>query len=67
MDIETLQDALDFVSNSGVAEWQWGGKASLEGFAYWIFRNRSSIDSLSYERLIEEYLMSEGEDPWEYI
>lgn len=61
MKIQTIQDALNFVYNSGVSEWQWGGNASLDGFAYWIFRNLSEIDPLSYEREVKEYLAYEGE------
>lgn len=67
MKIQTIQDALNFVYNSGVSEWQWGGNASLDGFAYWIFRNLSEIDPLSYEREVKEYLAYEGEHFWEYI
>lgn len=67
MKIQTIQDALTFVYNSGVNDWEWGGNASLDGFAYWLFRNVSEANPLSYGRELKEYLVFEGEDPSEYM
>ena len=64
--INSITDAEIFVANSGVAEWEWGGNASAEGFAEWIFRNRSAVNPNAYDGEIIEYLLSVGENPSDY-
>ena len=64
--INSITDAQVFVENSGVSEWEFGGNASAEGFAEWIFRNRSSVDPNEYHAEISEYLLSVGEEPSDY-
>ena len=58
--INSITDARVFVENSGVAEWTFGGNASAEGFAEWIFRNLSAINPNAYHAEISEYLLSVG-------
>jgi hypothetical protein len=60
--IGTIDDAKTFVSNSGVADWEWGGNASADGFAEWIYRNCSEIDTDDYDTELGDYLWSVGED-----
>ena len=62
----TVTDALDFVANSGVAEWEFGGRASAEGFAKWLFDNRSEVNPYDYGAELRQYLLSVGEDPSDY-
>ena len=64
--INSITDAEIFVANSGVSEWEFGGNASAEGFAEWVFRNRSAVDSNEYHAEISEYLISVGENPSDY-
>jgi hypothetical protein len=64
--IESRIDAQTFVYNSGVAEWEWGGNASAEGFALWLRANRDSVDRDDYDNELREYLISVGEDPADY-
>ena len=64
--INSITDAQVFVENSGVSEWEFGGNASAEGFAEWIFRNRLSVDSNEYHAEISEYLIGVGENPSDY-
>lgn len=66
MTITTTTDAETFVNNSGVADWDWGELASAEGFAEWLFRNRSEVDTRNYHGELREYLVSVGEDPADY-
>lgn len=64
--INTLTDAQVFVDNSGVAEWDFGGNSSVEGFAEWLFRNRAVVDADDYDSDVAEYLGSVGENPKDY-
>lgn len=66
MQINTNTDAQTFVSNSGIAEWEWGGNASSEGFAEWLYQNKSEINESSYDEELRDYLTSVGEDPKDY-
>ena len=64
----TRRDAHTAVHNSGVADWEWGGNASAEGFADWLWRNRDGIDTGSdeFDAALREYLVSVGENPDDY-
>lgn len=64
----TSRDAGTAVCNSGVSGWGWGGNASAEGFADWLWRNRDEIDNDSDDFLeaLREYLVSVGENPADY-
>lgn len=59
----SLQDAQNFVLNSGLVEWGWGGAASVDGFAEYLFFNSTKIDPRNYGTELHEYLISVGEDP----
>ena len=61
--IESVSDAKTFVENSGVADWEWGEKASAAGFAAWLRANRSEIDGEDYTAELRAYLVSVGEAP----
>lgn len=63
MKIDSITDAKTFVSNSGVADWEWGDKASAEGFAQYVRDNCDYIDRYDYNDTLRAYLISEGEDP----
>lgn len=64
--INSVTDARVFVENSGVAEWTFGGNATAEGFAEWLFRNRRSVNPDGYNAELIEYLISVGQDPSDY-
>jgi len=64
--INSITDAEIFVANSGVSEWEFGGNASAEGFAEWLFMNRRSVNPNAYDGEIIEYLLSVGENPSDY-
>lgn len=66
MQIATTADAMCFVENSGVTDWEWGGQASAEGFADWLYRNRDAADRDDYEAELVAYLISVGENPADY-
>lgn len=66
MNINTLEDAQTFVNNSGVADWAWGGNASSEGFAEFVYKNFNYIDRTYYEDELVDYLVSVGENPSDY-
>jgi len=66
MKLYSIDDARVFVDNSGVADWEWGEIASAEGFADWLWHNRTSVDRQDYDADLREYLLSEGEDPKDY-
>lgn len=53
----TYSDALTFVQNSFSPDYEWGGAASLEGFASYLF---------SYGGDVLEYLQYVGENPSDY-
>ena len=59
----TRADARTFVHNSGVADWEWDGSASADGFADWLWNNRDAIDHEDYDAELAEYLRSVGENP----
>lgn len=62
----TKQDAYYFLENSGVAEWEWSGKSSGDGFAEWMWLNRDGADLDDYDRDLTLYLQYSGENPEEY-
>ena len=64
--INSITDAEIFVANSGVSEWEFGGNASAEGFAEWLFLNSRSVNPSDYNAEIMEYLLSVGEEPSDY-
>jgi hypothetical protein len=64
--ILTIQDAAFFTNNSGVANWEWYGDASLDGFTDWIYQNCTWIDPEDYDDALSEYLESVGEAPADY-
>lgn len=66
INLDSLSDAKTFVSNSGVADWEWTGSASANGFATWLRANRSTVDSEEYDAELREYLTSVGENPANY-
>lgn len=67
MKIESIQDAITFVHNSGFfLDWEWGGNTSADGFAHWIRAHYDEIDGDNYHDELRAYLLSEGEDPSEY-
>lgn len=48
MKMATVEDARTLVVNSGVFEWKWGGNASAEGFAEYLFRHFSYMNRNNY-------------------
>lgn len=66
MNLNSITDARTFVSNSGVADWEWGGSASADGFAVWLRANRDTVDAADYDDELRAYLRSVGEDPAAY-
>ena len=67
MNFTTITDAKTFVLNSGVFEWEWGGDASCDGFARFLWRNYGEVDENDYDEELAAYLTSVGEDPAEYL
>ena len=63
----TRRDAHTFVQNAGLTDWQWGGSASTEGFANWLYANRDSADTTDCRAELAEYLESVGENPGDYL
>ncbi len=61
------RDASVFVQNAGVTDWQWGGGASAEGFADWLYTHRDSADTADCQAELAEYLESVGETPDGYL
>jgi hypothetical protein len=68
----TRTDAHTLVSNSGVANWEWGDVASADGFADWLWENDRDSDPDSpvndegenwMNDCLRAYLLSVGEDP----
>ena len=43
----TRTNATTFVQNSGVIDWEWGDKASADGFADWLWSNDRDSDPAS--------------------
>ncbi len=66
MEINSMIDAETFVEDSGVYEWEWSGRASLNGFAEWVHLNCDHIDDDNYHGELIEYLKSVGENPADY-
>ena len=66
VEFKTIEDALNFVNNSAVAGWPWGGGASGEGFARYLLENHANLNSEDYSEELKAYLKSVGEDPLEY-
>lgn len=67
ININTLTDAVLFCNSSGVENWEWGGNASLEGFAQFLYDNYQTIDINDYDAEVSNYLSSVGENPGNYI
>lgn len=63
--IQTIADAREFALST-VCDYQFGGTASAEGFAKWIYANRNVMDFNNYDNDLAEYLVSEGENLHEY-
>ena len=61
------RDADTFVQNAGLTDWQWGGSASAEGFADWLYTHRDSADTADCQAELAEYLESVGENPDDYL
>lgn len=65
-EIRTDRDARNWVSMmTGTADWQWGGRASADGFAEWVFRHYTAIGD-DYVAPLAAYLKSVGENPDDY-
>lgn len=70
MEFTTITDAQTFVSNSGVADWDWGNNASNEGFAEFLYKNYDGMsrdDEVAFEAALTAYLTSVGENPADYL
>lgn len=66
MNINSITDARTFVNNSGVSDWEFGGTASADRFAEWLYRNRDDVSREDYDADLREYLISENENPQDY-
>lgn len=66
VEIKSLDDAKNFISNSAVGSWPWGGKASADGFAEYLLANHSQVNNEDFSTELKGYLTSVGEDPGEY-
>ena len=66
MKIRTMDDARCLVEHSGVIDWQWGGKASLEGLVQYVFTHGYDVDHDAFQTLLANYLLSVGEYPPDY-
>lgn len=62
----TRQDAVTFVQNAGVTDWEWSGSASAEGFTDWLYTHRDAADTDDCTAELREYLASAGSDPADY-
>lgn len=64
----TRRDAHICVANSGVADWEWSGSASAEGFADYLWEHYDRIDTESedFDAALRGYLIQVGEDPRDY-
>lgn len=63
----TRADATTFVQNAGLIDWEWGGQASADGFADWLYSNRNAADTDNCQQELAEYLTSVGENPSDYL
>ena len=61
------RDANTFVQNAGLADWTWGGNASAEGFADWLYATRNEADTADCQAELAGYLESVGENPGDYL
>ena len=64
--ISSLDDAMDFINNSAVANWPWSGEASNQGFGEYLLANHQQINKEDFTMEIKGYLLSVGEDPTSY-
>jgi len=64
--INSLEDAVNFINNSAVASWPWGGGANSQGFAEYLLANHKEMDKGNFTTELKGYLLSVGEDPAEY-
>lgn len=64
--INSLEDAVNFINNSAVATWPWGGAATSQGFAEYLLANHQEMDKKNFTNELKGYLLSVGEDPAEY-
>lgn len=64
--IETITDAETFVDNSGVADWEFGGEASIENMANWIYNHCNEINTNDTESIIIQYLFCTHQHPKDY-
>lgn len=71
MKLTTITDAQNFVANSGVNDWEWGGTASADRFAEFLFRTHDEISNdespQQLQAALAAYLRSEGENPADYL
>lgn len=66
MIIRTLKDARTNILNSGLADWEFAGNASLEGLVEFTFRHCDELYPSTIEGVAVAYLASVGEDPHDY-
>ncbi|MDH3347558.1 MAG: hypothetical protein OEM02_05580 [Desulfobulbaceae bacterium] len=66
MTISSLDDAMDFINNSAIANWPWSGNASSQGFGEYLLTNHQQVDKEDFTVELKGYLLSMGEDPTMY-
>ncbi len=64
--IDSIEDAKTFVYNLGVTDWEWEGRASLNGFITYVYKNYNIIDEDENNEILRNYLISVGEAPEYY-